>query len=95
MKSEAFKAINENQKVLMNLAILINDIMLLLQVNHFPGSFQLGRKDRLWRNMFRMQARYGRKVSHVCCIITNMIIINQDYKLLVIITNIIIINQDY
>ena len=25
------------------------------QINHFPGSFQLGRKDRLWRNISRMQ----------------------------------------
>ncbi|EDV27289.1 uncharacterized protein TRIADDRAFT_22586, partial [Trichoplax adhaerens] len=30
------------------------------KVNHYPGSFQIGRKDRLWRNMFRMQATNGR-----------------------------------
>ncbi|XP_076823431.1 uncharacterized protein LOC143469566 [Clavelina lepadiformis] len=31
------------------------------KINHFPGSFQLGRKDRLWRNISRMQARFGKK----------------------------------
>ena len=34
-----------------------------MQVNHFPGSFQIGRKDRLWRNISRLQSRVGRK----CC----------------------------
>ena len=41
-----------------------NDFMLyahLFQVNHFPGSFQIGRKDRLWRNLSRLQAHYGKK----------------------------------
>jgi tubulin polyglutamylase TTLL4 len=33
----------------------------ILQVNHFPGTFQIGRKDRLWRNMNRLQARIGKK----------------------------------
>ena len=32
-----------------------------LQLNHFPGSFQLGRKDRLWRNLSRMQVSFGKK----------------------------------
>lgn len=31
------------------------------KINHFPGSFQLGRKDRLWRNLSRMQAKFGKK----------------------------------
>lgn len=31
------------------------------KVNHFPGSFQIGRKDRLWRNLSRLQALYGKK----------------------------------
>uniref|UniRef100_A0A6I8NXR2 Tubulin tyrosine ligase like 4 n=1 Tax=Ornithorhynchus anatinus TaxID=9258 RepID=A0A6I8NXR2_ORNAN len=31
------------------------------KLNHFPGSFQIGRKDRLWRNLSRMQIRHGRK----------------------------------
>ncbi|NWZ42280.1 TTLL4 polyglutamylase, partial [Brachypodius atriceps] len=31
------------------------------KLNHFPGSFQIGRKDRLWRNLLKMQARCGKK----------------------------------
>ncbi|XP_074031990.1 tubulin monoglutamylase TTLL4 isoform X2 [Leptinotarsa decemlineata] len=31
------------------------------KLNHFPGTFQLGRKDRLWRNFQRMISRYGHK----------------------------------
>ncbi|XP_076849908.1 tubulin monoglutamylase TTLL4 [Brachyhypopomus gauderio] len=31
------------------------------KLNHFPGSFQIGRKDRLWRNLSKMQARFGRQ----------------------------------
>eukprot|EP00057_Strongylocentrotus_purpuratus_P028024 XP_011682498.1 PREDICTED: tubulin polyglutamylase TTLL4 isoform X4 [Strongylocentrotus purpuratus] len=31
------------------------------KVNHVPGSFQIGRKDRLWRNLHRMQLHYGKK----------------------------------
>ena len=31
------------------------------QINHFPGSFQIGRKDRLWKNLSHMQAIHGKK----------------------------------
>ncbi|KAF7267058.1 hypothetical protein GWI33_019661 [Rhynchophorus ferrugineus] len=31
------------------------------KLNHFPGTFQLGRKDRLWRNFQRMISKYGLK----------------------------------
>uniref|UniRef100_A0A8C2Q793 Tubulin tyrosine ligase-like family, member 4 n=1 Tax=Cyprinus carpio TaxID=7962 RepID=A0A8C2Q793_CYPCA len=31
------------------------------KLNHFPGSFQIGRKDRLWRNLSKMQAHFGKK----------------------------------
>ncbi|PAA74688.1 hypothetical protein BOX15_Mlig034014g2 [Macrostomum lignano] len=31
------------------------------KVNHFPGSFILGRKDRLWKGLQRMQRLHGRK----------------------------------
>ncbi|XP_007909551.1 tubulin polyglutamylase TTLL4 isoform X2 [Callorhinchus milii] len=31
------------------------------KLNHFPGSFQIGRKDRLWRNLSKMQTRFGKK----------------------------------
>ncbi|XP_045170365.2 tubulin monoglutamylase TTLL4-like isoform X3 [Mercenaria mercenaria] len=31
------------------------------KLNHFPGSFQIGRKDRLWRNLSKMQVHFGKK----------------------------------
>ncbi|XP_035743508.1 uncharacterized protein LOC118451242 [Vespa mandarinia] len=31
------------------------------KVNHFPGTFQVGRKDRLWRNVSRMMTKYGKR----------------------------------
>ncbi|XP_033761713.1 tubulin polyglutamylase TTLL4-like isoform X1 [Pecten maximus] len=31
------------------------------KLNHFPGSFQIGRKDRLWRNLSKMQLHCGKK----------------------------------
>ena len=31
------------------------------KVNHFPGTFQVGRKDRLWRSLSRMMVKHGRK----------------------------------
>ncbi|KAH9643985.1 hypothetical protein HF086_004246 [Spodoptera exigua] len=29
------------------------------KMNHFPGTFQIGRKDRLWRNLQKLVAKYG------------------------------------
>lgn len=31
------------------------------KLNHFPGTFQIGRKDRLWRNLQRYMNKYGKK----------------------------------
>lgn len=31
------------------------------KLNHFPGSFQIGRKDRLWKNLLKMQVQCGKK----------------------------------
>ncbi|KAF8570907.1 hypothetical protein P879_01143 [Paragonimus westermani] len=31
------------------------------KVNHFPGSFQLGRKDKLWSNLCRLKTQFGHK----------------------------------
>ncbi|TNN04444.1 hypothetical protein fugu_001473 [Takifugu bimaculatus] len=31
------------------------------KLNHFPGTFQIGRKDRLWRNLSKMQSRFGKQ----------------------------------
>ena len=30
-------------------------------VNHFPGSYGIGRKDYLWRNLSRMQRQHGER----------------------------------
>lgn len=31
------------------------------KINHIPGSFQIGRKDRIWRNLQTQMARHGKK----------------------------------
>ncbi|XP_077584886.1 tubulin monoglutamylase TTLL4 isoform X2 [Stigmatopora nigra] len=31
------------------------------KLNHFPGTFQIGRKDRLWKNLSKMQSRFGKQ----------------------------------
>ncbi|CAH0389621.1 unnamed protein product [Bemisia tabaci] len=31
------------------------------KLNHFPGSFQIGRKDRLWKNFSRLMNKFGKK----------------------------------
>lgn len=31
------------------------------KINHFPGTFQVGRKDRLWRNLSKMMMKYGKR----------------------------------
>ncbi|NWW31079.1 TTLL4 polyglutamylase, partial [Panurus biarmicus] len=49
------------------------------KLNHFPGSFQIGRKDRLWRNLMKMQARCGKKEFNF---FPQSFILPQDIKLL-------------
>ncbi|KAK7067709.1 Tubulin polyglutamylase ttll4 [Halocaridina rubra] len=31
------------------------------KVNHFPGTFQIGRKDKLWKNFVRLQSKFGKE----------------------------------
>ncbi|KRT81953.1 hypothetical protein AMK59_5588 [Oryctes borbonicus] len=31
------------------------------KLNHFPGTFQLGRKDRIWRNLQKLMMKFGQK----------------------------------
>jgi len=31
------------------------------KLNHFPGTFQIGRKDRLWKNLQRLMLKYGKE----------------------------------
>ncbi|XP_014386544.1 PREDICTED: LOW QUALITY PROTEIN: tubulin polyglutamylase TTLL4 [Myotis brandtii] len=49
------------------------------KLNHFPGSFQIGRKDRLWRNLSRMQNCFGKKEFSF---FPQSFILPQDAKLL-------------
>nr|XP_003215124.1 PREDICTED: tubulin polyglutamylase TTLL4 [Anolis carolinensis]XP_008110400.1 PREDICTED: tubulin polyglutamylase TTLL4 [Anolis carolinensis] len=49
------------------------------KLNHFPGSFQIGRKDRLWRNISKMQVRFGKKDFNF---LPQSFILPQDIKLL-------------
>lgn len=30
------------------------------KLNHIPGTFQVGRKDRLWRNLHRFMTKFGK-----------------------------------
>lgn len=56
-----------------------HSICVPFQLNHFPGSFQIGRKDRLWRNLLKMQARCGKKEFNF---FPQSFILPQDIKLL-------------
>ncbi|XP_030642688.1 tubulin monoglutamylase TTLL4 [Chanos chanos] len=49
------------------------------KLNHFPGSFQIGRKDRLWRNLSKMQARFGKREFNF---FPRTFVLPQDIKLL-------------
>lgn len=53
------------QVQLLQSPLYINWIVLFdvsfFQINHFPGTFQLGRKDRLWHNLSKMFSRFGKK----------------------------------
>ncbi|XP_062390965.1 tubulin polyglutamylase TTLL4 isoform X2 [Sardina pilchardus] len=49
------------------------------KLNHFPGSFQIGRKDRLWRNLSKMQARFGKREFNF---FPRSFVLPQDIKLL-------------
>ncbi|XP_030768040.1 tubulin polyglutamylase TTLL4-like isoform X4 [Sitophilus oryzae] len=49
------------------------------KLNHFPGTFQLGRKDRLWRNFQKMIAQFGLKEFGF---LPHTYVLPQDIKLL-------------
>ncbi|XP_051998735.1 tubulin polyglutamylase TTLL4 [Xyrauchen texanus] len=49
------------------------------KLNHFPGSFQIGRKDRMWRNLSKMQAHFGKREFGF---FPRSFILPQDIKLL-------------
>ncbi|XP_031729863.1 tubulin monoglutamylase TTLL4 [Anarrhichthys ocellatus] len=49
------------------------------KLNHFPGTFQIGRKDRLWRNLSKMQVRFGKQEFSF---FPRTFVLPQDMKLL-------------
>jgi tubulin polyglutamylase TTLL4 len=49
------------------------------KINHIPGTFQIGRKDRLWRNLQIQMTRHGKKEFNF---MPRTYIIPQDLKLL-------------
>ncbi|KAM7406948.1 hypothetical protein PAMA_002923 [Pampus argenteus] len=49
------------------------------KLNHFPGTFQIGRKDRLWRNLSKMRVRFGKQEFSF---FPRTFILPQDIKLL-------------
>ena len=34
------------------------------KVNHFPGTFEIGRKDKLWKNLNKAQIKHSKKVGY-------------------------------
>lgn len=55
------------------------------KLNHFPGTFQLGRKDRLWRNFQRMIGKFGLKefgfLPHTYVLPQEMKLLKQNWDL--------------
>ncbi|XP_066994664.2 tubulin polyglutamylase ttll-4 isoform X2 [Anabrus simplex] len=49
------------------------------KINHFPGTFQIGRKDRLWKNLYRLMTKFGKKEFGF---IPRTFVLPQDSKLL-------------
>ncbi|CAH2054752.1 unnamed protein product, partial [Iphiclides podalirius] len=49
------------------------------KMNHFPGTFQIGRKDRLWRNLQKLVAKYG---ASEFGIMPRTYVLPQDLKML-------------
>nr|CAH8824989.1 unnamed protein product [Trichobilharzia regenti] len=54
------------------------------KVNHFPGSFQLGRKDKLWINLNQMRSYFGKKsidfVPRTFCLPTDLKLLKEFWS---------------
>ena len=50
-----------------------------MKLNHFPGSFQIGRKDRLCRNLYHAQAVFGKNEYNF---VPMTFVLPSDYALL-------------
>lgn len=64
LKSTCYKYFAPYQKVLSNYLLAMFVIAAFwanssLQINHFPGAFHIGRKDRLWSHIKRMSAKFS------------------------------------
>jgi tubulin polyglutamylase TTLL4 len=63
LKTAGFRLVNGSiWNVLWTGIIKPNRLKLLNQyqkINHFPGCWHLGRKDNLWRNVFKMKRQHG------------------------------------
>uniref|UniRef100_A0A3Q4MWM9 Tubulin tyrosine ligase-like family, member 4 n=1 Tax=Neolamprologus brichardi TaxID=32507 RepID=A0A3Q4MWM9_NEOBR len=80
--SENVGALLEKCDYLMNRKVQILTVLLCVcvsQLNHFPGTFQIGRKDRLWRNLSKMQVRFGKQEFSF---FPQTFVLPQDIKLL-------------
>lgn len=56
-KSQLNKCLSPSFYILFRISFFLN---LIIKINHFPGSFQIGRKDRLSRNLYHAQAMFGK-----------------------------------
>lgn len=45
------------------------------KINHFPGTFQIGRKDRLWRNFQKLITKFGNKEYAIPLFVTRLLFI--------------------
>ena len=39
---------------------LFKDLSETQKINHFPGTFNIGRKDRLWKNYYKLRVKFGK-----------------------------------
>ena len=39
---------------------LFKDLSESQKINHFPGTFNIGRKDRLWKNYYKLRVKFGK-----------------------------------
>ena len=56
---------------------IVTPLYPLQKTNHFPGIFQIGRKDNLWRNINRLKRIYGREYA-IC---PSTYVFPEDYSL--------------
>jgi len=54
----------------------IKDMNKYQKVNHFPGCWQLGRKDNLWRNISRLKRQYNNDYDFI----PNTYLLSCDYE---------------